>query len=104
MNEVLEEWIAKAEEDYRAARRLLRYSLHPTYNITCFCCQQCAEKYLKALLVHHNIEFEKRHDLLYLLNILLPIEPSLELIRDELRKLNRFAVDVRYPGDFAACG
>ncbi len=33
MNEVLEEWISKAEEDYRAATRLAKHSEKPTYNI-----------------------------------------------------------------------
>ena len=101
MNDILDEWIWKAEEDYRAVIRLSRHSQNPTHNIACFCCQQCAEKYMKALLVFHKIEFEKWHDLLYLLDLLLPVEPTLEFLRPEMKKLNRYAVDVRYPGDFA---
>jgi hypothetical protein len=56
---------------------------------------------MKALLVNHKVPFEKWHDLLYLLELLLPVEPTLELLRTELKVLNGYAVDVRYPGDFA---
>jgi len=98
---VLGEWIKKAEEDYRAAVRLLKHRGKPTYNLVCFCCQQCVEKYLKAFCVSNGIDFEKRHELIYLLGLLLDVDRSLELLRDELQVLNRYAVDIRYPGDFA---
>jgi predicted nucleotidyltransferase len=41
---------AKAESDFRAARKLYR-GKEPFHDQSCFLCQQCAEKYLKALLV-----------------------------------------------------
>ncbi len=46
----LKSWIAYAEEDYSAAKTL--YSLKkPLLSAVCFHAQQCAEKYLKALLI-----------------------------------------------------
>jgi HEPN domain-containing protein len=49
-------WIERAEEDYAIARSALRRKLPLTY-IACFHAQQCAEKYLKALLVSRGQSF-----------------------------------------------
>lgn len=51
MNEIVAEWIAKVEEDYRTAERELRVRKAPSHDVVCFHAQQCAEKYLKALLL-----------------------------------------------------
>jgi HEPN domain-containing protein len=101
MTDTIREWVVKGEEDFRVAQRLRRPGGRPTPNAVCFHCQQCAEKYLKALCVSKGIRFEKRHDLLYLLALLVKVEPSLEFLRTELQNLSRYAVEVRYPGDFA---
>jgi len=86
---------------YRASLRLIKFEDALSYDTVCFHCQQCIEKYLKALLVLKGIEFQKKHDLTYLLNLLLSSEPTLEFIRNELDALNDYAIDIRYPGDFA---
>ncbi len=101
MTNELKQWIAKAEGDYRSALRLSKYNDSASYDAICFHAQQCAEKYLKALLIAYKIEFKKKHDLTYLLNLILPHDSSLELIRIELDSLNDYAIDIRYPGDFA---
>jgi HEPN domain-containing protein len=44
------EWTQKAEGDLATARRELRACLAPNFDAACFHAQQCAEKYLKALL------------------------------------------------------
>jgi HEPN domain-containing protein len=46
-----------------------------------FCCQQSAEKYLKARLEEADIESPKTHDLEKLLNLLLPVEPRWSAMR-----------------------
>jgi HEPN domain-containing protein len=43
-------WIEHAEDDFNAARKLIR-GKSPSLYSTCFHTQQCAEKYMKALLV-----------------------------------------------------
>ena len=48
MKKLTREWIRKAEADHHAAVKLHRGS-DPLHDIVCFHCQQCAEKYLKAL-------------------------------------------------------
>ena len=59
------EWVEYAEEDLIIAKSALRRSKPLTIG-SCFHSQQCAEKYLKAILVSQNVEFPKTHDLLIL--------------------------------------
>ncbi len=46
----LEIWIDHAEDDFNAAGKLLRGRKPSVYG-ACFHAQQCAEKYMKAILV-----------------------------------------------------
>lgn len=58
-------------------------------------------KYLKAKLIEAGIAFTKTHDLLSLLKLILPAEPSWLSLEPQLDALNKFAVDYRYPGNDA---
>jgi len=49
MKRLTAEWVRKAETDFLAAAALADAS-PPLHDAVCFHCQQCAEKYLKALL------------------------------------------------------
>ena len=60
-----------------------------------------AEKYLKAFLQEHGIAFPRTHNLITLLNLCLPINPMIDLQRPNLDLLNDYAVDYRYPGEWA---
>ncbi len=53
---LVNEWILKAEEDYRVLKELHNKSASSFATTICFHAQQCAEKYLKALLTKHGIE------------------------------------------------
>ena len=101
MNDLVAEWIEKAESDYRTAEREARVRQGPSYDVACFHSQQCAEKYLKALLIYHRVFFRPIHDLEVLLELALPVAFDLETIRDSLLLLNDYAVDIRYPGESA---
>ena len=101
MNEIVAEWAEKAESDYRVAEREARVRKAPSYDMVCSHAQQCAEKYLKALLTHRQIPFRPIHDLEVLLGLAIPASPDLEVIRARLLLLNDYAVDVRYPGESA---
>jgi len=68
------------------------------HDVVCFCCQQAAEKYLKAALTEGNLSVPRTHDLEDLLSLLLPIHPQLVALRRGLKFLVQFAVDARYPG------
>ncbi len=101
MNELTAEWIAKAEGDYATAARELRARRSPNYDAVCFHAQQSAEKYLKAFLQENGIDFPKTHNLIELLELCLPLDPTFELQRDLLVQLDRYAVRYRYPGETA---
>ena len=64
-----------------------------------FHAQQAAEKYLKALLTRHQVEFPKTHVIRRLLILLQEVEPALAQALDEANWLTPFGADVRYPGD-----
>ncbi len=95
------EWIAKAEGDYRTACREWRVRRLPNYDAVCFHTQQATEKYLKARLQEANIAFEKTHNLIRLLDLVLAVEPTWDAFRPDLGVLNQFAVAFRYPGESA---
>ena len=101
MKPVTAEWVEKAEEDYATAVYLSRKRKSAVPSIVCFHCQQCAEKYLKALLVEAGIRFPKTHDLLALLKLLAPVAPFLVSFREKLELLNDYAVEFRYPSESA---
>jgi len=62
---------------------------------------KCAEKYLKALLSEAGIFFGKIHDLIRLLDAVIPNKPALEAYQRQLAYLSEFAVACRYPGESA---
>jgi HEPN domain-containing protein len=101
MKKVTREWVRKAEVDYRAADGLRRKQT-PVHEAVCFHCQQCAEKYLKALMEEVGLPIPKSHDLGLLLNSLVPHFRSLRPFRRGLNFLTGFAVDTRYPGKNAS--
>jgi HEPN domain-containing protein len=101
MKRATREWVDKAEDDYRAAEVLARSSAR-LYDQSCFHCQQCAEKYLKALVEELGNPIRRTHDLLELANKLEPDHPSLKSLRRGLKFLTNFSVEIRYPGDDAS--
>lgn len=60
---VAAEWIAKAENDLLNATHTLTLGSRCPTDTVCFHAQQCAEKYLKALLSFRGSDFAKTHDL-----------------------------------------
>lgn len=99
MKPLTAEWVAKAEADFATLERESRARTRPNYDGLCFHAQQCAEKYIKALLCEAGIEFGKSHDLVSLLEQALPIAPLWEAHRRDLAFLTDFAVLYRYPGE-----
>lgn len=101
MKPITREWIKKAQGDFTTANRELRARKAPNYDASCFHSQQCAEKYLKACLQETQIPFEKTHNLILLLELILPRKPEWEILRPALQALNAYAIEVRYPGESA---
>jgi len=91
------EWIAKANLDFDTVVRLADEERFR--DVVAFHAQQAAEKYLKALLTRHQVEFPKTHVIRRLLILLHQIDPVLARQLDEASWLSPFGADIRYPGD-----
>jgi len=96
--ELVAQWIARAEEDLGVAQYLLAERL-PYYSAIGFHAQQAAEKFVKAFLVAHQVEFPKIHDLGRLLDLVASVDVGLVEDLAGAVQLTDYGVDVRYPGD-----
>jgi HEPN domain-containing protein len=89
-------WIEIAEEDLRLAKHAFTLNSNIPYRLIAFHSQQCAEKYIKAFLVYHLIDFPYTHQIEKLLS-LVPEKYSKSLNLQEAAKLSDYAVTRRYP-------
>ena len=94
-NEVAE-WIKIANEDFSSAL-FLKGMMPIPFEIICFHCQQCAEKYLKAYLVEQEQLITKTHNLDLVLKQCLSIDKKFVDLKKQCIRLTDYAVDVRYP-------
>ena len=94
MKEIVAEWYTKACSDLKSAQILFKESV---YDTSCFHAQQAVEKILKAFLIKSNVEIEKTHDLVKLIEDCSRLESSLENLRNSVSKINSYAIDARYP-------
>jgi HEPN domain-containing protein len=92
---LIQEWLRKADEDLAFAESIIEDS--PFYAQICFHFQQSAEKYLKAVVVADELEFQKIHDLAALLKSCLKRRPELSGLMPDCKLLSRFYIDTRYP-------
>ena len=97
--QVAHQWIEKAEHDLKNAEHTLTLEKDCPFDTICFHAHQCAEKYLKALLLSQSLDFPKTHDLRVLIQLVLS-KFSVVLDMAELLKLNRYSIESRYPGDW----
>lgn len=96
VRELAHEWLTRAEHDLRVAQYLLTMDDPPPESVG-FHAQQCAEKALKAYLTLHQVPFERRHDLNYLIDLCAPLDPGFEQFRAQADELTPYAVEFRYP-------
>jgi HEPN domain-containing protein len=93
---LIKEWIEKADHDLGSAK-LIHLHLPNYFDTIAFHCQQAVEKYIKAILVFYDVEFQKTHNLIYLLDLL---SRRIDIDEDRYDKailLNGFSVQIRYP-------
>ncbi len=97
----VQDWLARADSDLHAATILVE-SPGVSSEVIGFHCQQAAEKYLKSVLVRHQIDLQAErlrvHDLVLLLKALEECEPVLADEADFAQHLFPYAVQARYPG------
>jgi HEPN domain-containing protein len=96
--DLVRQWIGKADQDLAASEILLKNSarLQP---VIAFHAQQAVEKYLKAVLVRHQVYFPKTHDIGIVLDLVAACAPATAAALQEATLLTPFGVEVRYPGD-----
>ncbi len=97
--ELVARWLEKAEDDWRLSHRLARDPESYT-EATAFHAQQAVEKYLKAFLTWHQVEFPKTHDIKRLLKLASAQDPSLTERLSDAAELTAYAVEYRYPGEY----
>jgi len=101
MNGTVREWIEKAESDYRVCLRELAVREGPSPDAVCFHAQQCIEKLMKSLLVHHKTKPPLTHNLNQLAELIAPLYPNTSWPVEDLRLLTRVGAGFRYPGETA---
>lgn len=99
IQELVDKWIAIADKDLLTAELLLKSDVVVTETI-CYHCQQSVEKYLKAYLVKHQIEFSKTHNIMTLINICASQDVSFKNTLEHADILTDYAVEIRYPDDW----
>lgn len=92
----VKEWIEKADHDLGSAK-LIYLHLPEYFDTIGFHCQQATEKYLKFMLEHFEIEYQRTHNLVYLLDLLSLKMDLQDEIYDKAILLNEFSVQIRYP-------
>lgn len=93
----LKEWVERAEHDLITAEHTLTLITDCPFDTVCFHAQQCAEKYLKALLISRGIAFRFTHDLIELI-AMLPESDLITLGELDVESLNPYTIEGRYPG------
>lgn len=96
--EIVRQWVAKAEQDIKASEALLEAE-PPFLYPSCFHAQQAAEKYLKALLTWHQIEFPKTHAIEQLLDLAKQADAETAASLKDAAVLSPYGVDIRNPGE-----
>ena len=66
-SEYISNWIFRANEDISVINSLVRSGTEYYTSTICFHAQQAAEKFLKAFLAYHDIDFPRTHDIDFLL-------------------------------------
>lgn len=96
--EEVKRWINKGDHDLGTA--IITYMHIPEYVDTItFHCQQATEKYLKAYLIFHSTAFKYSHDLVYLLDLIVQKDSTMDVYYEKLSELQGYAVEIRYPNE-----
>ena len=89
-------WLRKADEDLRAARKLM-IPPDPILGIVVYHCQQAAEKAAKSILALHGERIPYEHDIGLILEKIEQYDSNLGQFRTKAETLTTYATDYRYP-------
>ncbi len=96
--EYIKNWLFRANEDIAVIKSLVNTGVGYYTSSICFHAQQASEKFLKAFLAYHDVDFPRTHDLDFLLIECQKIDK--EAFQIDFKSLTDFGVSVRYPDDF----
>ena len=96
--EYIKNWLFRANEDIAVIKSLVNAGVEYYTSSICFHAQQASEKFLKAYLAYHDVDFPRTHDLDFLLLECQKIDK--EAFQIDFKSLTDFGVSVRYPDDF----
>jgi len=99
----VQQWLDRARKDLAAGDVLLKKGFEDYENVG-FHAQQAAEKFIKAFLVRHQIEFPKTHDIVLLRRLVARVDPGLAKKLLAVDALTPYGVEFRYPGDLPSLG
>jgi HEPN domain-containing protein len=94
----VQQWLNRARKDLAAGELLLKGAFEDYENVG-FHAQQAAEKFIKAFLVCHQIEFSKTHNIALLRQLVAGVDPALAKKLAGADALTPYGVEFRYPGD-----
>ncbi len=97
LSKSVQAWFRKADEDLFMARYVRASENKIAFNPIAFHCQQAIEKSLKGFLTHHGRKFEKKHDLVYILELVSQIDAELSHMLMPAIELIPYAAVFRYP-------
>jgi HEPN domain-containing protein len=101
-SDYIRNWLFRANEDIAVIENLSSTNIEFYTSTICFHSQQAVEKFLKAFLIYHDIDFPKTHDLDFLLTECQKIDNYSFGI--DLKSLSDFGVSIRYPDYFYVPG
>lgn len=94
MKDETQQWVDYADQDEQSARILLQSHL---YNPCLYHIQQSIEKCLKAVIVEHDLEFQRIHSIQGLVNILTQSDISVDVDEDDIDLIDSIYMPARYP-------
>ena len=91
-------WLIKAQHDLATARKLAE-DPDPLLDTAIFHCQQAAEKAVKGFLAFHDQTVVKTHDVRFLVNQAMSLEPGFEDCLEAAECVTPYATAYRYPDE-----
>lgn len=85
--------------DYHSAEKLMS-GLKQFPDTAVYHCQQAAEKILKAFLTFYEIDFQKSHNLVNLINLCSRQNAAFNRFHTHAEILTPYVTAFRYPGDY----
>lgn len=95
-NQVVENWLDKANDDLAFAKASLQEGLE-FYPQICFYLHQSVEKYLKAYIIARELDLKRIHDLTQLVQLCIENDKEFNKFYETAKLLNPFYIGTRYP-------